>query len=147
MARHRNGSFVTDLEGERWHIIHEAGTKHTWYYVSNKARVKWHNVKNGHEGLILLDYNFLNRKDARHPTGGYVLVHLLKGKRNVGFALHRLVVTYFCQKRHLFCTQVDHLDDDHLNNLPENLEWVTQSENIQRQYAKKNINYSLFIIH
>jgi len=143
MARHRNGSFVTDLEGERWHIIHEAGTKHTWYYVSNKARIKWHNVKNGNEGLMAFNYPFYNKKTKRHPHGGYIQVRLSRGTHDKpGFTVHRLVATYFCEKRNLFCTQVDHLDDNHLNNLPENLEWVTPSENIKRRFAKqKNIHY------
>lgn len=133
------------MSTEKWHIINEAGTKRTIYFVSNHARVKWHNVKTGKEGIIKPDYAYQRKKDARHPNGGYVYVCLCVGthKHRQGFFLHRLVATYFCQKRDIFCTQVDHLDNDHLNNLPENLEWVTASENMKRAAALKKLNKSL----
>jgi hypothetical protein len=48
---------------------------------------------------------------------------------------HRVVALAFCPNDHPETkVEVDHLDRDPSNCLPENLEWVTRVENIQRSY-------------
>jgi len=67
-------------------------------------------------------------------TIGYQL-YFLDGKWE--FA-HRLVGEYFVEKPQDFTEdwEIDHLDENKLNNHYSNLEWVTHQVNIQRSYAR-----------
>lgn len=64
---------------------------------------------------------------------GYKHVDLRKNGKGVKVAVHRLLATTFIpnpdQKR-----TVNHLDGDKLNNTITNLEWATDSENVQHAY-------------
>lgn len=56
----------------------------------------------------------------------------IKGKAQL---FHRVVALAFCPNDdHENKIEVDHLDTDPSNCLPENLEWVTHAENIKRSY-------------
>jgi len=64
---------------------------------------------------------------------GYQRVILQKNCLQKQFLVHRLVAAAFIGT----CPvgkQVNHLDGDKLNNQPSNLEYVTQSENMQHAY-------------
>jgi transposase len=68
-------------------------------------------------------------------NSGYKTVHVEvegKGKR---FTVHKLVALTFIQNPHGYSC-IDHLDSDKLNNCADNLEWVTQKENIRRCIEK-----------
>lgn len=63
---------------------------------------------------------------------GYERVGFHGGQTTV--AVHRLVARAFCEghDEHL---EVNHKDGDKLNNVAENLEWVTKSDNIKHAFA------------
>lgn len=66
-------------------------------------------------------------------TGYLVVSYQINGKRHKRY-VHRLVAKAFVQGYFLGAT-VDHLDGNRTNNAPENLTWVTLSENSRRQNA------------
>jgi hypothetical protein len=69
------------------------------------------------------------------PTEDVRRVVRINGKLQL---FHRVVALAFCPNDRSGTgenkTQVDHLDMDPSNCLPENLEWATPSENIRRSY-------------
>ena len=52
-------------------------------------------------------------------------------------SVHPVVASLYCQKRHLFTTEVDHIDGNKYNNNAANLRWVTHKENIHFYLAQK----------
>lgn len=63
-----------------------------------------------------------------HPDGYLVLC----GGKTFG-AIHKLVATEFCENDDLVHKKiVDHINNIHTDNRAENLEWVTQKENLRR---------------
>ena len=66
----------------------------------------------------------------RPTKTGYLRVHLAvpEGGRK-DFYIHRLVAEAFCSRKEGYDT-VNHLDNDITNNYASNLEWCTQTQNI-----------------
>ena len=120
---------VIDLPGEEWKPI-----PNMMYMVSNKARVKRIRYekycKNG--GVMFFGEKlvspFINtQKNGR--KGVYVNMVDLSGKQKK-YILARLVATAFViNPDPSIYIHVNHKDENPLNNLPENLEWVTPKEN------------------
>jgi len=109
-----------DLENEEWRVVEVDGVE---VHVSNKCRMRF---KNGRVTT------------PSRGSGDYVRVNVGGTK----YTFHRLVAMAFVPNPDPErCTQVDHLDMDTENNHPENLEWVTQSENIRRSH-RLNVNRS-----
>ena len=100
---------------ERWH---HCEVPYTRYMVSNLGR-----VKNAHTGLIM--------KPILHPDD-YLQVQLwYKGEGKIKY-VHRLVATAFVPgwREGL---EVNHKNGVKNDNRAENLEWVTQSENMRHR--------------
>ena len=90
------------------------------YLISNEGRV--FNYK----------YNrFL--KPSNNSTGGYFYVTLCKNGVSKHHKIHRLVANAFIPNPENKPT-VNHIDGIKTNNLVENLEWCTHSENSQHSY-------------
>lgn len=89
------------------------------YQVSNMGRVK--SLKYGKERI--LKQNKLNN--------GYVQVILYDNEgKTKGMLVHRLVATAFVQNDSLFNNEVNHIDENPLNNCASNLEWCDHIYNI-----------------
>jgi hypothetical protein len=95
------------------------------YQVSNFGQVK------------SLNYNHTGEEKILKPgknNKGYLFVNLCKNGKVKHFLIHRLVATMFIEN-FLNKPYINHIDCNPKNNNVDNLEWVTQQENIQ--YASK----------
>lgn len=63
---------------------------------------------------------------------GYAYVSLSENGKKTNYYIHRLVAEAFLEKPEGENFVVDHLDHDRRNNMADNLEWVTQKENVNR---------------
>lgn len=61
---------------------------------------------------------------------GYLRVVLFDGQKNHNAFVHRLVAEAFCERDSDLKTQVNHINENKLDNRAANLEWVTPSENV-----------------
>lgn len=105
---------------EIWHDID--GYKGL-YQVSNKGRVK--SLKYGKERILRPGW----------MSGGYLFVILCKNGNQSKQRIHRLVAQAFISNPENK-SQVNHLDENKLNNCVENLEWATAKEN--NNYGTRN---------
>jgi hypothetical protein len=126
-----------DLEGEIWKDV--PGYEDL-YQVSNMGRVyslpkEWtgsKGIKLSHKGKLL---------KVGYTKNGYLKVDLSKNLKKKYFEIHALVAMAFLN--HTPCGHeivVDHIDEDKTNNRVENLQLITQRENILR--VKKGKGYS-----
>ena len=93
------------------------------YQVSNFGR-----VRNCTTGKIL---------KPSDGTGGYLKVTLFKDKKPKNHRIHILVANEFIEKPDgKNC--VDHIDKNRLNNIVENLRWVSSSENSRNRSMMAN---------
>ena len=75
-------------------------------------------------------------------NAGYVTVNLCKGNAYKSFDVHRLVAIAFIETDDIRCVEVNHIDENKQNNVVDNLEWVTKSQNnrygtkVRRQQVK-----------
>lgn len=84
------------------------------YQISNKGKVRNKRTNN------ILKNNI--------GTTGYYQVHLRNQGKPRTFLVHRLVGQAFVLNENNL-PEVNHIDENKLNNLPSNLEWVTSKEN------------------
>lgn len=68
---------------------------------------------------------------------GYAFVDLYKNNRKKRFSIHRLISMTFLPKWENEYTQVNHKDENKLNNRVENLEWCTCEYNINYGTGKQ----------
>lgn len=105
------------------------------YKISNNGRVfSFHHNKNGRE----LTYSLSN--------SGYYLVGLYDGKQKRVY-IHRLVAEHFIPNPNNL-PQVNHKDENKLNNEAVNLEWVTRKQNINygKGIEKKTLSQSMPVV-
>jgi len=70
----------------------------------------------------------------QHDKEGYIIAKLCKHAKYTYPKMHRLVAQMFIGESPGKGYQVNHLDGDKANNAVDNLEWVTQSENMKHAY-------------
>jgi len=105
---------------EEWKTINEFPD----YEVSNLGRVK--SFKRYKEGRIL---------KCGKDRGGYLHVSLWKNKKGYTKKIHRLILENFNPIDNMEKLQCNHIDGNKENNIyPENLEWMTCSENHKHAY-------------
>jgi hypothetical protein len=107
-----------NTQPEQWKAIAECNGQ---YYISNYGRVK--SYKCGNERIL---------KYALYR--GYPYVHLkLNQSKDKVVSIHRLVAMYFLENPENKKT-VNHRDGNKSNNHIDNLEWMTQKENVQHAW-------------
>lgn len=110
-----------------------------FYLISNLGRIKsldrtvyqlhkdGGQAKHIYKGKIVKPYAY---------KGGYVRVGLHKNGEMKTYSVHRLVGEHFLEKKP-GKDYINHLDCNKANNNVNNLEWCTQSENIQYAYDNR----------
>lgn len=110
-----------------------------WYEVSNFGRVRsidrieYQKHREGGQSKYLHKGQLIKPQVA---PNGYIRVDLHKNGTFRRYLLHRLVCSAFLEQP-VGKNYVNHLDNDPSNNNVTNLEWCTQSENIQYAYDNK----------
>lgn len=99
-------------------------TKHTKFYVSEDGKIYSSTTYYGDKSLH-------EKKTTVNKSRGYVYVRT--SKRN--YQVHRLVAEAFIPKPN-GKDYIDHKNGNRTDNRVENLEWVTQKENVSRTIAR-----------
>lgn len=114
---------IKDLDGEIWQPIQGYNYK---YLISNYARVK--SFKH-HKAILLKQQK--NQK-------GYMRVSLWKDGMRKTYSVSRLVAIAFVPNDDpLNKNTVDHIDGNKNHNTPNNLQWLSLSDNVKAYYSKK----------
>lgn len=122
-----SSSYITytedELSSEVWKdIIGYEGL----YQVSNLGRVRsYDKVIKMSDGRVRHDKGRLLKTSI---VRNYKCITLYHNNKSKSFKIHRLVATAFIPNPYDL-PQVNHIDEDKLNNRIENLEWVTALEN------------------
>ena len=99
-----------------------------YYQVSNAGRVRsLDRYVNSKFNNKILRKGSLMKLQKSHK--GYMVIILHKEGTIKTFQVHRLVATAFIPNPHNL-PQVNHIDTDKTNNKPENLEWITNEDNM-----------------
>ena len=111
---------------EQWKFI----VDYPDYEVSNLGRIK--SLKGGKEKLL----------NPKINTCGYLQVSLFKNGEEKYYLVHRLVASAFIPNPNNY-PQVNHKDENKLNNCVDNLEWCTNQYNQDYSNSKQVGQYDL----
>ena len=115
------------MEKEIWKFIKETNNL---YQVSNLGRIRSY-----HNNDINIINGYVNK-------GGYKCVLLTLPNKRIGRFVHKLVATHFINNPNPnIYTQINHKDENKLNNTVENLEWCTSKYNCN--YGNRNNKMSV----
>lgn len=110
--------------------------KEQWCDFTNSKFKPYYQVSNTGKVRNKITKRYLKQ---RHDNRGYVKVALslnLPYKKNTQIGVHRLVaLTYIPNDDPVNKTTVNHKDYDKDNNCVENLEWMSNSDNVKESYA------------
>lgn len=110
------------------------------YQVSNLGRVRGlDRIVNGKGNKPHFKKGRILAQRVRSKKYQYLSVNLSKDDKLITYALHRLVAIAFIPNPENK-PQVNHIDENRLNNCVDNLEWVTNYENMHHNSLIQNIN-------
>lgn len=129
----RSAQAINDCLQGRTHFCADSKFK---YILEDIDMEIWNN--HPYLDIKVSDQGRFQRKDGAKSFGckssrGY----LYCGIGEDTFLVHRLIAETFCEESMWQGDNVDHIDGNPSNNKAENLEWVTQKENIQRYFRSK----------
>lgn len=111
---------------------------------------RWTNIKD-YEGLYEVSEEGRVRSLKRGKRrilkswlsgGGYLQIALWKGGKRKKFLVHRLVAQAFLSNPNNY-PEINHKDENKLNNCVENLEWCDRQYNIDYSVSKQVAQYDL----
>jgi hypothetical protein len=101
------------------------------YFITEDGKVfsAWKKKNIGGKGCIsFINYDNLIELKSRFNSKGYLIVRLKQENKTISKTIHRLVAeTYIKNPNNL--PQVNHIDENKINNQILNLEWVTNHQN------------------
>lgn len=122
-----NGSRLTS-SGFKWKYTNKIIDTSEYYSIITNDNRSYSNYKINNESKIINNYNVLMKS---HISGGYYVI-TLKSDCNeyIGFKINRLVAMTFIPNDNPDYIEVNHLDENRLNNHVDNLQWCTHKQNI-----------------
>lgn len=100
---------------------------------NNTVEEVWKNIL-GYDGLYMVsNYGHIlscrqNKIMKPRISKGYLLVNLKKGGKPKSYSVHRIVAKHFIENPYNK-PEINHLDENKLNNHVSNLRWATSKEN------------------
>ena len=106
------------------------------YSITTDGKVFSHKKPGGNGRGKVLDYSYKRELEPRLGRGGYLKVVLEAGTdRSRHTSIHRLVAETFIPNPHNYDT-VNHINEDKTDNKVENLEWMSNADNVEYSQAK-----------
>lgn len=102
------------------------------YQISNLGRIKSLGNKSNHKNEKIISI-------SSKSFSGYWVIGLCKNGKRKGYIVHRLVAKAFIPNPNNY-PQINHKDENKLNNWVDNLEWCTQSYNAKYNNLSKKKN-------
>lgn len=96
------------------------------YQISNLGNVKSLKYKKEKNEYLLKPF---------FTKQGYLRVSLSKNNKNTQPLIHRLVAIHFIENKNDYC-EVNHIDENKINNCASNLEWCDRKYNVNYGTAK-----------
>lgn len=117
------------MNNEIWTIVRWKNVKPNMYLISNFGR-----IKNFYTGKII--------KPKLINSGYYVAMLITESKspKYINILVHRLVAFHFIPNDNPYKDTINHKDQNKLNNISSNLEWMTQAENNRYTLSDKSFN-------
>lgn len=125
-------NYRTTIENNSLFNILNNNSNELWLEISGYKNYAVSNLGN------VINLRTCKLKEPSVNKMGYYYISLWSGKENKFAIVHRLVATAFIDKP-LGKDTVNHKDGNRKNNKAENLEWVTNSENIKHSYNRLGV--------
>ena len=113
-----------------------------YFQISNRGRVKsLERYRSNNAGLQKVESKILKP----FICNGYYKIRIQKNGHRKSFFIHRLVASEFLSLGDYSAEyQVDHIDNNRLNNDVNNLQIITQAQNIKKQMFNMLSNYDKY---
>ena len=105
-------------------------------------------IKN-YEGLYAVTpegevYSYKSKKFLKPGVNqkGYLVVNLCKDGQRKMYSLHRLIAEAYIPNQNNL-PQVDHINEDKTNNCVNNLQWITNRDNVRKSINKPILQFDL----
>lgn len=89
-------------------------------------------------------YSYKSKKflTPKHTRNGYLRIKLCKNGKAKQFYVHRLVAEAYIPNQDNL-PQVDHIDNDKTHNYLNNLQWITNRDNVRKSCNKPILQFDL----
>jgi len=106
------------------------------YSITTDGKVFSHKKPGGNGKGKVLDYSYKRELKPRTDRKGYLKVILeAKTDKSRHTSIHRLVAETYIPNPHNYNT-VNHINEDKTDNRVENLEWMSNADNVEYSQAK-----------
>jgi len=109
------------------------------YSITPDGRVFSHKKPGGNGKGKVLDYSYKRELKPQKDRKGYLKIILEQNTdRTKHTSIHRLVAETYIPNPHNYAT-VNHINEDKTDNRVENLEWMSNADNVEYSQAKTRL--------
>lgn len=109
------------------------------YSITTDGRVFSHKKPGGNGKGKVLDYSYKRELKPQKDKKGYLKIILEQNtNRMKSMSIHRLVAETYIPNPHNYDT-VNHINQDKTDNRVENLEWMSNADNVEYSQAKTRL--------